>query len=79
MIGSGSVVDFYSYGTNADGKSMIDQIVPLLAHNSQNYQNQKSLELEIVVRSVVLVFFAYFVVVVHLFIHKGIICPNSFL
>ena len=35
---------------------MIDQIISLLAHNSQNDQNHKSLELEIVVRIVVVVF-----------------------
>ena len=35
---------------------MIDQITQYLAHNSQNYQNQKSLELGIVVKRVVLVF-----------------------
>ena len=51
-------VDFYSYdGTNEDVKLMIDRIISLLAHNSQTYQNQKSLELEIVERRVVLVFF----------------------
>ena len=56
-IGNESIcVDFYSFGTNEDGKSMIDQIISLLAHNSHNYQNHKSLELEIVVRRVVLVF-----------------------
>ena len=59
-------VDFYSYGTNEDGKSMIDQTISLLAHKSQNYENHKSLELEIVVRRVVLVFFVCFDAVVHL-------------
>ena len=45
------------YKINKDEKSTIYQIISLLAHNSQNYQNQKSLELEIVVRRVVFVFF----------------------
>ena len=70
-------VDLYSYGTNEDEKLMIDQIISLIAHNSQNYQNQKSLELEIVVGRVVLFLFC-FLVVVHVLINKGIICPNSF-
>ena len=34
---------------------MIDQIISL-AHNSQGYQNHKSLELEMLVKRVVLVF-----------------------
>ena len=63
--------------TNEDGKSTIDQIISLLAHNSQNYQNHKSLKLEIVVRRVVLAFFVCFVTVVHLLINKGIISPDS--
>ena len=71
-------VDFYSYGTNDGGKSIIDQIVSLLAHNSKNYENHKSLELDIVVKRVVLVFSVCFVVVVHLLIDKGIVCSNSF-
>ena len=70
-------VDFYTYGTNEDGKLMIDQIISLLAHISQNDQNHRSLELEIVVKRVVLVFFVCFVVVVHLLINKGIVCSNS--
>ena len=36
---------------------MIDQTISLLVHYSQNYQNHKCLELEIVVRRVALVFF----------------------
>ena len=57
---------------------MIDQTILLLAHNSQNYQNHTSLELEIVMSRVVLVFFVCFIVVVHLLINKGIICPDYF-
>ena len=49
-------VDLYSYGTNEDGKSMVGQMISLLAHDSQNYHNHKSLELEIVVRRVVIMF-----------------------
>ena len=56
---------------------MIDQIISLLAHNSQNYQNHKSSELEIVVRRVALVLVPCFVAVFHLLINKGIIHPNS--
>ena len=69
-------VDFYSQGTNEDGKLMIDQTISLLAHHSPNYQNHESLELEIVVMRLFL-FFVCFVVVVHLLINKGIIHPDS--
>ena len=72
------LVDFYLYGTNEVGNSVIDKIIPLIAHNSQNYQNPMSLELEIVVKRVVLVFFVCFVVVVHLLISKGIVHSRCF-
>ena len=39
---------------------MIVQIIPFLAHNSQNYQNHKSLELGIAVKRVVLAILVLF-------------------
>ena len=62
---------------NEDGKSMIDQIISLFAHNSQNYQNHKSLELEIVVRMkrAVLVFYQQGYCLFKLFFFKRMLGP----
>ena len=62
-------VDFYTHGTNENG---VDDRSKYLAHNCQNYQNHKSLQLGIVVKRVVLVFVVLFcfVVVVHLLFSK---------
>ena len=57
---------------------MIYQIISSLAHNCQNYQYHKSLELRRVVKRVVLVFL-FAVVVVHPLINKGTIHPNSYI
>ena len=50
-------------------KSIIDQIISLFS--SQNYQNHKSLELEIVVKRVVLVFFVLLCCVVPFIDQQG--------
>ena len=48
--------DFYTYDTCKDRDEDRSKLYQYLAHNSQIYQNHKSLELEIVVRRVVIVF-----------------------
>ena len=53
-------VDFYTHGTNENGVNDRSKKSEYLAHNSQNYQNHKSLELGIVVKRVVLVFVVLF-------------------
>ena len=50
-----SFVDFYTHGTNENGVDDRSKQSQYLAHNCQNYQNQKSLKLGIVVKRVVLV------------------------
>ena len=46
----------YTHGIKEDGYKDRSKQYQYLAHNSQNYQNHTSLELEIVVKRVVLVF-----------------------
>ena len=60
------------------------RIISLLVHNSQNYQNHKSLELGIVVKRIVLAFVLFcfcfvVVVVVHLLFSKVVIHLHTLL
>ena len=74
MLSQTFYVDPYAHGTIEDMESIIVQIMSLLAHNSHNYQNHKSLELGVVVKRVVLAFVVLFcfVFVIHLLFSKGV-------
>ena len=51
-----SCVDFYTHGTLENGDEDQSNKFIILAHNSQIYQNHKSMELGIVVRRIVKAF-----------------------